>query len=387
MRHYHQRQWLYREVNGTIFQLVEDDITHQEVDAIVTAANSRLAGGCGVDEAIHRAGGPVIMACCRQLGGCRRGDAVVTEAGNLKAKMVIHAVGPAWRGGDRDEDKLLRSAYTRSLEEAGKRVATSVAFPSLSTGSYGFPIDRAAPIAVRAVLDFLKGSHSVDLVRFVLYTRDDVRVYDDAAREILDRPDFGCWWDYFMNSPVARNDNFLHLGSSDGYGLAVAELVKMSEHVHWEEDTNRLLGLPNWRGHLPTSLSIYLSGVYRKSMLTALWSAVGKGSWVIPQLIAVLSQIDDQFDENVRRLVSGGLQPHQPDEPLKKHVEMGPGTSESRLGKAANSLLGLADCRAWGVDGELRDRLKLLAAADYDNADVLSRNYLQHLKALKAKYC
>jgi O-acetyl-ADP-ribose deacetylase (regulator of RNase III) len=152
-----------------VIELVEGDITEQHVDAIVNAANESLLGGGGVDGAIHRAGGPAILAECRRLGGCATGDAKATTAGDLPARWVVHTVGPVWHGGGRGEDELLASAHRRSLEVAAGLGARSVAFPAISTGVYGFPLERAAPIALRAAAE---APASIELVRFVLHGRE-----------------------------------------------------------------------------------------------------------------------------------------------------------------------------------------------------------------------
>ena len=168
-------------------ELVTGDITRQESDAIVNAANSRLAGGGGVDGAIHRAGGPSIMAETRQKypQGCPTGDAVITGAGDLVAQHVIHTVGPVWSGGLRSEEEKLTSAYQRSLELAIDNGCGSVAFPSLSTGAYRYPVDLAAGTALNTVLSFLEKNHQPKVVRFVLFDDPTHAAYAAALRSIV----------------------------------------------------------------------------------------------------------------------------------------------------------------------------------------------------------
>ena len=164
-------------------ELVQGDITAVEVDAIVNAANTSLLGGGGVDGAIHRAGGPAILAECRRLGGCETGDAKATTAGDLPARFVIHAVGPVWHGGGRGEDDLLASAYRRSVEVAAGLGCVSMAFPAISTGVYGFPVERAAPIALHTVRDTAAGT-SVERPVFVLFSAHDLEVYRAALARL-----------------------------------------------------------------------------------------------------------------------------------------------------------------------------------------------------------
>lgn len=161
-------------------ELVEGDITEQDTDAIVNAANSGLRGGGGVDGAIHRAGGPAIMAECRTLGGCATGDAKITTGGRLVARYVIHAVGPVYRGGNDGEAELLASAYERSMEVGAGSAVTSLAFPSISTGVYGYPIDAASGIALRTVIEALPRYPRITLVRFILFSNGDLAVYEEA---------------------------------------------------------------------------------------------------------------------------------------------------------------------------------------------------------------
>jgi len=173
-------------VGASAIELIRGDITGQAVDAIVNAANSHLAGGGGVDGAIHLAGGPTIMEECRRIGGCPTGSAVATGAGSLPARHVIHAVGPVYHDGHSREPELLASAYRRSLEVARECTARSVAFPSISTGAYGYPIRDAARVALRTVKDFLADPEAgIAIVRFVLFSDADLATYEDAAREVF----------------------------------------------------------------------------------------------------------------------------------------------------------------------------------------------------------
>lgn len=165
-------------------ELVQGDITEQDTVAIVNAANTTLLGGGGVDGAIHRAGGPAILAECQRLGGCATGDAKVTSGGKLKAKYVVHAVGPVYRDGKHGEPERLASAYRRSVEVAAACGASSLAFPSISTGAYRFPITQAARIALKTIAQALQAHHEVTLVRIVLFSADDLSAYEDALGEL-----------------------------------------------------------------------------------------------------------------------------------------------------------------------------------------------------------
>ena len=169
-------------INNATLELVQGDITQQAIDAIVNAANPTLLGGGGVDGAIHRGAGPELLEECRTLGGCETGDAKITKGYNLKAKHVIHTVGPVYRRAGKQAPDLLASAYRRSLEVASENGLKSVAFPSMSTGAYGYPLDEAAPIALKTVADFLKAPPESELVRFVLFDGNTLKAYEEALK-------------------------------------------------------------------------------------------------------------------------------------------------------------------------------------------------------------
>jgi O-acetyl-ADP-ribose deacetylase (regulator of RNase III) len=178
-------------VGKATVRLVRGDITEMDTDAIVNAANSSLMGGGGVDGAIHRRGGPKILEECKRIRamewpqGLPTGKAVITSAGNLKARHVIHTVGPVWRGGNRGEPELLAQAYQNSLRLAVTKGLKTVAFPSISTGAYGYPVESASRVALKAVKEFLEKENSLDDVVFVLFSESALEVYLDEARKVF----------------------------------------------------------------------------------------------------------------------------------------------------------------------------------------------------------
>ncbi len=164
-------------------EIVKGDITQLKVDAIVNAANRTLLGGGGVDGAIHRAAGELLLEECKTLGGCNTGDAKITKGYKTPAKFIIHTVGPVWFGGINDEDEALTSCYRRSLELAVQNNAETIAFPSISTGAYGFPFERAGRIAINAVLNFLEENESIEKVIFVCFSQNDFDIYRQLMNE------------------------------------------------------------------------------------------------------------------------------------------------------------------------------------------------------------
>jgi len=168
-------------------ELLQGDITDQDTDAIVNAANRSLLGGGGVDGAIHRAAGPQLLAESRTLGGCQTGDAKITKGYHLKAKHVIHTVGPIYHSEGKKAPELLASCYRRSLELASENKLKSVAFPSISTGAYGYPLEEAAPVALRTVMDYLKSHPDIQLVRFVLFGKEAYQAYEKALKDLLQK--------------------------------------------------------------------------------------------------------------------------------------------------------------------------------------------------------
>ena len=179
-------------VGKATVQLVKGDITEMATDAIVNAANSRLMGGGGVDGAIHRRGGPQILEECKRIRatewpqGLPTGKAVITGAGNLKTKHVIHTVGPVWRGGNRGEPERLEQAYQNSLRLAVAEGLKTITFPSISTGAYGYPVEKACHVALNAVKEFLEKEDNLDEVVFVLFSERALEVYADKAKEVFE---------------------------------------------------------------------------------------------------------------------------------------------------------------------------------------------------------
>jgi len=173
-----------RTINGVTLALIRGNIVEVHADAIVNAANSGLRGGGGVDGAIHRAGGPSIMEECRKIGGCPTGKAVVTTAGRLPAKYIFHAVGPIYSGGT-DDERLLASAYQSCLNLAEQHQVKSISFPSLSTGIYGYPLELAAPIALRTIIEHIKKPTCLQQVLMVLFGESAYKVHERVLNKLV----------------------------------------------------------------------------------------------------------------------------------------------------------------------------------------------------------
>lgn len=165
-------------------EIIQGDITRLEVDAIVNAANESLLGGGGVDGAIHRAAGAQLLEECRELGGCPTGEARLTNGYNLPARHVVHTVGPVWHGGDRNEENLLASCYRNSLLLATEHKLKSIAFPSISTGVYRFPIDKASRIALSVIMDFLSSEENSPRVVITCFSSEDLDVYREMYKKL-----------------------------------------------------------------------------------------------------------------------------------------------------------------------------------------------------------
>ncbi len=172
-------------INKGALSLVEGDITKQDTDAIVNAANKSLRGGGGVDGAIHRAGGPKILEECIKTGGCETGGAVITTGGNLRARYVIHTVGPVYRDGLHNEPRLLENAYKNCLKLASSKGIKNIAFPSISTGAYGYPLEDAAEIALGTAIAYLNEHPGIELIRFVLFGQSALSVYEKKLKKLV----------------------------------------------------------------------------------------------------------------------------------------------------------------------------------------------------------
>ena len=175
---------MYR-YNDTEIVVVQGDIIKVKVDAIVNAANNTLLGGGGVDGAIHRAGGRIILEQCKKIGGCPTGEARITVGGNLPCKYVIHTVGPIYKDGKSGEEELLYNAYYNSLKLAKEYNLESVAFPSISTGAYGYPLEKAMKTAIKAVIDFIEEENFPRIINFILFSERDFSIYNDYLKSLL----------------------------------------------------------------------------------------------------------------------------------------------------------------------------------------------------------
>lgn len=169
----------------TVINILKGDITEVSTDAIINAANNTLLGGSGVDGSIHKAGGPSILEQCKRIGGCPTGEAKITTAGELPSLYIIHTVGPIYKDGNQNENELLYSAYFNSLELAREYGLKTISFPSISTGAYGYPIEEAVKIAMKAVLDSLDSGATMEEVKFILFSEEDYEIYEKYLTDLL----------------------------------------------------------------------------------------------------------------------------------------------------------------------------------------------------------
>jgi O-acetyl-ADP-ribose deacetylase (regulator of RNase III) len=212
--------------------IIEGDITVQEVDAIVNPANPSLLGGGGADGAIHRAAGPGLLEECRVLGGCRTGGAKITGGHRLRARFVIHTVGPVWHGGSEGEDGLLADCYRSSLRLAGERGLSSIAFPAISTGAYGFPLERAARIAVGTVLEVLPETPSIQRVVFVCHGKDAAAIYRRVLAGLLPRGSRPVSGEGVPPEQVVRDRIEAHLVTIESaYGIRISNFAGVKDRV------------------------------------------------------------------------------------------------------------------------------------------------------------
>lgn len=368
----HDRSLIYVDsVNGARVELRVGDLARQKVDAIVNAADSRLSGGGGVCAAIHRAGGPSIMEECRRIGGCPVGEAVVTTAGTLNARYVIHTVGPSWEGGDHNEAALLSSAYAQSLRRAMELGCQSVAFPAIGTGAFGYPVERAARVAM-TTLDGLLSSREtgIGLVRMMFISPADAEVYRAAAVDVSERRFFGCWRN-FHQQPGHLYLELLNLSNVRADSQHAVLLRDISSHPDWVEDSLRLLADLNWRSHLAPAISEAVSQSRPPELMSALWAAVKRGSWVAPQLLCVLSQSDSGFVDGATDVLA-----HWSEAAISGERR------DDRLCKIASALRGLAEMGAWKVPDGLHLQIEGLANDDSQGGDSIARDWLPRLMAL-----
>ena len=212
--------------------VIKGDITEQQVDAIVNAANRKLLGGGGVDGAIHRVAGPGLLEECRQLNGCRTGEAKITRGYNLPARFVIHTVGPVWQGGNGGEDELLAACYRNSLALAELSNIKSIAFPAISTGVYGFPLEPATRIAIRTVREFLAVHPSIDKVIFVCHSDESYRIYHNILeKDQKDHPETSLAEALLAHLLVIETTHGIRIRNRETVVQRIALVAKNSTHV------------------------------------------------------------------------------------------------------------------------------------------------------------
>jgi O-acetyl-ADP-ribose deacetylase (regulator of RNase III) len=367
------------------------DITTLDVDAIVNAANSSLLGGGGVDGAIHRAAGPGLLAECRALGGCATGDAKITGGHGLKARHVIHAVGPVWRDGTRDEDRLLASCYERAIALARAHGVRTLAFPCISTGVYGYPMRAAARVAVHAVARTIADSALPERVILCAFDQAAFEVLRSALRnETLGAfPSFTALFERDERLQVTPYLSLLN--ASSGAGTAVA-LVRESTARSGNLDLEiaALLAQNNWRPQLVGAVALILAGP-SEGRLAALWEAIDRPCWVSPQLVATVSLVDANFDAQARmRLDRRGTLDARDVLAMpwpERHSAIGPNSIDGHAAKTLSAFLSICEGRssasAWIRPYLADEQLRGIVAQDQDGGGGIARDWLQSMVTLR----
>lgn len=367
------------------------DITTLDVDAIVNAANSTLLGGGGVDGAIHRAAGPGLLAECRALGGCATGDAKITRGHGLKARHVIHAVGPVWNGGAQGEERLLASCYERGIALAREHGLRTIAFPCISTGVYGYPIDAAARVALRTVSRAVAAGPLPERVTLCAYDAPSAMALQSALAETRDEPEpapfaafpsFAPLFQERMPSGVPAHLQLLNLGPRAVEAVDAVRDATMRSGERLDVEIAALLAESNWRPQLVGAVAVLVANA-NDVRLTALWSAIDRPCWSSPQLVAVASFADAAFDARARARLDrrGALDARETASmpwPLR-HSALGPGSIADHAAKTLSALFRVCELRAgtsdWFASYAASEQLRAILASDTDRGGEIAERW------------
>ncbi|HEY1693095.1 MAG TPA: O-acetyl-ADP-ribose deacetylase [Polyangiaceae bacterium] len=356
---------------GSRIALLLADITTLDVDAIVNAANPTLLGGGGVDGAIHRAAGPDLLAECRALGGCATGDAKITRGHGLKARHVIHAVGPVWNGGARGEERLLASCYERAIALAREYGLETIAFPCISTGAYGYPIDAAARVAVRTVSRAVVAGPLPERVTLCAYDEPSAMALQSALREARDElepapfaafPSFAPLFEKRPTSGVPAHLQLLNLAPDAVEAVDAVRDATMRSGERLDVEIAALLAERNWRPQLVGAVAVLVAEA-NDARLTALWSAIDRPCWISPQLVAVASFADAAFDARARARLD----------------RRGPGSIADHPAKTLSALFRVSELRAgaseWFAPYAASEELRAILASDTDRGGEIAERW------------